>query len=627
MNSAIFRSGNLHNVISLDPFAIEHTEILFGPGSTLYGSDAIGGVMVFQTLSPVFSISDGVETSGKVSLRTASANDEKTLHAHVKAGGKRWASVTSVSRFDYGDLRMGRHGDDRYLRPSYIVRENGSDVTVTNPNPLVQTPSGYKQLNLMQKLRFKASNHLDLQYGGHYSGTGNFSRYDRLTRPRGTNLRSAEFYYGPQIWGMNVLTATLTKPSALFDDAAIRVAHQYFEESRFDRDRNSVTLRERLEKVIAFSANADFRAFMADGQVLYYGAEFVTNDVRSRGVNRNIDTGVSVAGPSRYPQATWQSGAVYLRYERTLRENLLFAAGTRWNTFRMDADFSGNAAFFPLPFESARLNNQAITGSAGLFWTPLSNWSVRVSGSTGFRAPNVDDVGKIFDSTPGSVVVPNRELGAEYALNGEIGTAFTLGNVLKLDAASFYTRLNNALVRRPFTLDGRDSVLYDGVLSRVEAIQNAAFATVYGVQGSADINLGYGFSAGLAFSWQEGTEELDNGQRDPLRHAAPFSAQTRLEYRNRKVTVQLRTVQMSAVPFRDLALEERAKDWMYAKDADGNPYAPAWRVANLNTVIRINRNWNLAAGVENLFDVRYRPYSSGITAPGRNMYITATAAF
>ena len=55
MNTAIFRSGNIQNVISLDPFAISSTEVLFGPGAVSYGSDAIGGVMVFSTLSPQLS--------------------------------------------------------------------------------------------------------------------------------------------------------------------------------------------------------------------------------------------------------------------------------------------------------------------------------------------------------------------------------------------------------------------------------------------------------------------------------------------------------------------------------------------------------------------------------------------
>ena len=50
MNNAIYRSGNLQNVISIDPLALENAEVILGPGSVIYGSDAIGGVMDFHTL-------------------------------------------------------------------------------------------------------------------------------------------------------------------------------------------------------------------------------------------------------------------------------------------------------------------------------------------------------------------------------------------------------------------------------------------------------------------------------------------------------------------------------------------------------------------------------------------------
>ncbi|WP_238531658.1 TonB-dependent receptor plug domain-containing protein [Nitritalea halalkaliphila] len=85
MNSAIFRSGNLHNVISLDPLSIQSTEVFFGPGAVLYGSDAIGGVMSFQTLRPSFSPSDTLQVSGAAELGLASANGHIRSHAQVAA--------------------------------------------------------------------------------------------------------------------------------------------------------------------------------------------------------------------------------------------------------------------------------------------------------------------------------------------------------------------------------------------------------------------------------------------------------------------------------------------------------------------------------------------------------------
>ena len=92
---------------SPDPFATERVEVLFGPGSVIYGSDAIGGVMSFQTLSPQLSLTDQPLITGKANIRTSSANNELTGHFDVNAGWKKWAMVTSISSFDYGDLRMG----------------------------------------------------------------------------------------------------------------------------------------------------------------------------------------------------------------------------------------------------------------------------------------------------------------------------------------------------------------------------------------------------------------------------------------------------------------------------------------------------------------------------------------
>lgn len=109
--------------------------------------------------------------------------------------------------------------------------------------------------------------------------------------------------------------------------------------------------------------------------------------------------------------------------------------------------------------------------------------------STGFRSPNIDDLGKVFDSTPGSVTVPNPDLAAETAYNAEVALTRVWGNVLKLDVAAYYTYLKNAMVRRPFTFNGQDSIVYAGELSRVEAIQNAAKATVYGFQAAVEARL------------------------------------------------------------------------------------------------------------------------------------------
>ena len=148
MNNAIFRGGNIQNVIAIDPFNVSNTEVILGPGSVIYGSDAIGGVMNFYTKSPQLSWNESTIFSGNAGVRYASANTEKTGHVDFNIGIKKWGFHTSISYSDFDDLRMGRNGDDRYLRPELVTQIDGQDTVIPNEDPLIQRFTGYNQINV-----------------------------------------------------------------------------------------------------------------------------------------------------------------------------------------------------------------------------------------------------------------------------------------------------------------------------------------------------------------------------------------------------------------------------------------------------------------------------------------------
>ncbi|NTV84439.1 MAG: TonB-dependent receptor, partial [Bacteroidales bacterium] len=358
MNTAIFRSGNLQNVISLDPYAIEKTEIFFGPGSVIYGSDAIGGVMSFQTLKPQLSLDRDPYISGNAVTRFSSAAKELSGHFDINVGWKKWAFVTSFSQFNFSDLRMGTYGPDDYLRPNYVMRQDSMDVVVTNPDPQVQTPTGYDQTNLMQKIRFAPNDNWDFTYGFHYSTTTDVSRYDRLLRTKNGLPRSAEWYYGPQTWMMNTLNIENKATGGIYDQMNIRLAHQQFEESRHDRDLNKPTKFNRDEKVNASSVNIDFTKTLQERHHLFYGLEYIFNHVNSTGTDEDISTGEIVPGPSRYPQSDWASYAAYLTYQFKVSEKLNLLAGARYNLYSLYAEF--DTTYYPFPYTTADLGSGAV---------------------------------------------------------------------------------------------------------------------------------------------------------------------------------------------------------------------------------------------------------------------------
>lgn len=625
MNTAIFRGGNLQNIISLDPFAISNTEVLFGPGSVMYGSDAIGGVMSFFTQVPQFSDSVHLNTSGNADFRYSSANREKTGHFDINLGWEKFAMTTSISHFNYGDLEMGKYGSDDYLRPFYVERKDGIDSVFTNPDTRIQNPTDYSQTNFMQKFRYKPNNKMDLQYAFHYSISSDVPRYDRLVQMKDELPKYAEWSYGPQVWMMNVLSFDYLAESKLADNVNTKVAWQHFEESRINRKLNNDSRRIQTEKVEAISINVDYKKHIGTNDHINYGGEVLYNNVKSVGELEDISTGKITDGASRYPDADWASGAVYLTYNWQINNQFILNTGARYNYYFMTARF--DTSYYNITTAVADIENNALVGNLGINYQPGNDWILTANLSSGYRAPNIDDIGKVFDSEPGAVVVPNADLNAEYIYNSEVGISKTFGKSLSMEAHIYYSYLDNAMVRRDFQINGLDSIMYDGEMSKVQAIQNAAHANIWGLSVGLEARLMKGLQFSSRFNYQKGEEEMSDGTISAARHAAPMFGLSRFTYTHKKWKMDLSVHYSGEISNENLAIEEQAKSYLYAKDENGLPYSPAWYTINYKVLYQLHDMVRLSAGIENITNQRYRTYSSGITAAGTNLIFALNFRF
>lgn len=638
MNNAIYRSGNLQNVISIDPLALETSEVVFGPGSLIYGSDAIGGVMDFHSLEPRFSGTKKMLLRGSALARFSSANKEKTLHADINLGGKRISWIGSLSFSSFSDLQMGKHGgQDSYLRPEFVQRIGMVDSILANTDPRVQRFTGYDQLNVLQKVKWKLSDKLQLHYGFTYAGTGTAPRYDRLIQYRSGKLRFAEWNYGPMLWRMHSLNLQHNGKTTLYDNARFTAAYQDYTESRIDRQFGRSTRNTQTETVDATSFNWDALKTIGPG-LLFWGAEFVYNKVGSTGELTHINTGNTEPAVSRYPNGSnWFSSGIYGSYKMNFRPDWTLTSGVRYSYNGLTARFDNS--FIPFPYQEARLRDGAVTFNAGIVHRPSEQWQLNGNISSGYRMPNIDDIGKLFESAPGNLTVPNPELRPEYAWNFEAGFAFTgshpngimPSDPLRIELTAFHTILNDAIVRRPFLFNGRDSIEFDGSLSRVEALQNVATATVWGLQLAALIPLHPRFTTRINANYITGreTDDADDGQNKkvPLRHAPPFYGNASIQYQYGKFQAECNAIYNSTISNRNLAPSEQAKTDIYASDRSGRPYAPSWYTLNIKAAYRLNNHFSLNGGWENITNQRYRPYSSGIVAAGSNLVLSARATF
>jgi len=619
MNNAIYRSGNLHNIISLDANSVENTEIIFGPGSVIYGSDALGGVMSFNTLKPKLSTTKGITPSGKILTRYSSANFEKTIHGTINLGGKKWAAMFSSTFTDFDDLRMGANGLDEYRRPEYVLKDgfDGADKIIQNENPQIQKYTGYDQLNILGKIRFRPNEKLEITVSGNHSQTSDIPRYDRLIVYKNDKLRYGDWYYGPQTWTLFSGQIQYETDYVLFDKVNFMGGYQDYSESRYDRNLNNAILNGRREDLSVVSVNLDLGKTIDEQSEIFYGIESFVNHVNSAGSTENLLTSEIETIPSRYPDdSDYGSVAGYFSYKLNLKKKVILQAGTRYTYTWLSGEF--DPEYYNFPFAGFDIKNSAMIGNFGVVWHPTPEWQLNTNLSSGFRSPNIDDVSKIFDSEPGNVVVPNPELQPEYARNIEVGVIRSFTGKASIEVTAFYTRLKDAMVRRDFTLNGEDSIMYDGILSKVEALVNADAADIYG----GSVAFEYLFTNSFRTRNDLTVTRGEDSDGYPVRHAPPIFGSSHLIFENQKLFVDLYADYSGKLDFEELAPSEQEKPYMYATDENGNPYSPAWWTLNLKYSYKLTQKITLGGGVENMLNKRYRTYSSGIVSPGLNFIVS-----
>jgi len=262
-----------------------------------------------------------------------------------------------------------------------------------------------------------------MDYTFQYSKLSEVPRYDRLIQYSDGNLKYGDWYYGPQQWMMNSFSLNHKKENNFYNNLRLVAAWQKYEESRHDRKFGTETIRERTEYVDAVSINLDLNKEFSLKSSIFYGTEAVYNYVNSTGEERNILNNEIQPSASRYPDkgTDYLTLAAYLSYKYKISNKLILTTGARFSHIRLKSEFSNT--FYDFPFTNININPSALTGSLGLAYNPDTTLRINFNISSGFRAPNCDDVGKIFDSEPGSVIVPNENLKSEYAYNFETGLA------------------------------------------------------------------------------------------------------------------------------------------------------------------------------------------------------------
>jgi hemoglobin/transferrin/lactoferrin receptor protein len=626
MNNAIYRAGHLQNIITMDNCMLEKTEIVYGPGSVIYGSDALGGVIHFYTKKPMLAEGDEKTNIGaNAFLRYSSAFNEKTGHVDFNIGGKRIASITSFTYSNFDDLRQGDVRNPFYgdwgKRLYYAERVDGKDSMMVNDKYNIQKQSGYTQYDILEKILFKQSGKISHTLNFQYSTSSDIPRYDRLTEMSDGKLKYAQWYYGPQDRLFINYNLDLLADQGIYDHAKVSLAFQDIEESRHNRTFGKSGLSHRNENVKVYTLNADLDKMIKKNEIRY-GIEATYNDVKSTANKEDITTGTSEPLDTRYPDggSKMSSMAAYITHTLEISPKLILNDGIRYNYVSLNSKFV-DKTFYPFPYDEVTQQSGALNGKLGLVAMPGIGWRFSILGSTGFRAPNLDDMTKVFESVPGNVIVPNPDLNPEYTYNGEFGISKVFYDRIRIEGVGFYTFYDNIITTQKSIFNGQDSIMYDGEMSQVTTNVNGKSAYIYGFSANLSADITHSFSIVSSLNYTYGRINTDTTDY-PLDHIAPVFGRTSFNLTLNKFKGEFFVVYNGWKKVEDYNMVGE-DNFGYATENG----MPAWCTLNIRTAYQVNKYLQVQLALENIMDQNYRVFGSGISAEGRNLVVTLRGKF
>jgi hemoglobin/transferrin/lactoferrin receptor protein len=409
----------------------------------------------------------------------------------------------------------------------------------------------------------------------------------------------------------------------IFDYYTIITAFQKIDEDRISRKLYSSERTTQEEDVNVYSINADFLKQISSKEVLYYGLELTHNSVKSSAEKEDIFSHIKTPTYTRYPSngSEVSSSAFYATLDKSITKNLAINIGGRYSHFFNRSAFL-DTLNFDLPFSSINFNAGAFSGSFSIKYEEKHGFHGELIGSSGFRSPNVDDYGKIFEKG-GVLVVPNVNLRPEHVKSGELNFSKKWEKdekeYLMFKIAGFYTAISDAIVRDDFLLNGNDSIVFDDDKVKIQANQNVSSARIYG--GSFDVRIN--FTTYLSFN---GSINYTNGKNvtddSPLGHIPPVFGRMSLTYVSDKLMIQARSLFNGKKNITDFS--SGTTDNPDEATIDGSP---AWNTYSITGSYKIWKQLKVQVSVENIFDVHYKQFASGISGMGRNFVFSLSGNF
>ncbi len=623
------------NIICVDPNLLENIEVVNGPSSSSYASDALGGALHLRTRMPELSTDTlgGKIFTGNVFTKYNSANKGQTYHLDFNYGDGRTAILTSFSYMMFGDLRMGANANsfstDTYTRDFNVEYVNAKDSAVKSTDNLLQKGSGYNQLFGTVKVIFKPEDNISHLLNFQFSNTSEMNNYGQLNEVN-SNGRPiyAKSAIGPQNRVIGSYELNIKPDSTFFDNLLLGINFQDYQTSTVNRLYKSPIEYRYNDHMQIINLFVDLAKKYGKHQI-HYGLDAQYNSLQFNSTPTNTIDSTNYLRQALHPKdgSSMYNISAYANHTLQLNDDMMLTDGLRIGYNSLSARFGcvepKDLTYYHLVLpEKVTQSMPVFSLNAGLVYKPTIKLKLSGMLSTGYRAPNVSDISSIFGSTPGVAIIPNTKIKAEYANNLDLGVAYWFNDNMWIEQTFYATLLNNALALAKDQYNGLDTANYyylnptlnkKYVNSQVYSLQNVERATVLGLTTKFNYSFAKHWQITACINYTSG--KVSKPSAVYLAHVPPAFANLTMKYSKRKITAILFANFNSEKPY-----DRYGNALVDMAQYGGERGVAAWYTINLNLQYRINDKWNLQAGVDNLLDTQYRTFGSGITASGRNLY-------
>ncbi|OQA91683.1 MAG: Colicin I receptor precursor [Elusimicrobia bacterium ADurb.Bin231] len=588
LNNSTFRSGNIQYLNTIDAFQIENVEIVRGPGSVLYGSDALGGVINVITGEPDdFSAPSSLKT--EITSKYRSADNGMAYGIGMSGNLSRLGYNLGGTYKKFGDIRAG--GD---------IGE--------------ESPTDYNEASGYMKLLYGITSSQKISLSYQQIIQNNIPRYDKYVGSKQWPVTSGnyeKYLFDPQNRYLLILGYENNDMRYFVDSVKTNLSFHRQKEGIKSRKSGSTKLNENSDLTDTLGASLQLTSILNNKNILTYGTEYYSDEVDSKMTTTNLVTGVktNASSQSTFPDGSqYDSLGVYLQHRMELNDCLAVIAGGRYARFNIESVLRN-----PPLSGDLKETFDLLTGSLGLSYKYKEKWNLIANISQGFRAPNLTDT-VVLQTTNQGVDVPSEGLEPEKSVNYEIGIKKT--GRFSGSYTYYISDLDDLIERKKGLYSGKNYIdsnnnnIKDAGEADVYQKFNIGKAMIQGFEMESSYSLNTSWLISGNLSWVFGENNTDN---EPLSYIPPMNGSLSLKWTNESNKYWAECSSLFAGRQDRYSTRDKADPRMCPSGT------PGWGIGNIYFGFSPDKYTKISIGVENLFDHPYRIHGSGVDAPGRNI--------